>query len=305
MRKCVIGAAAGLQLFLSHSAVAQVAMSSEFTYQGQLKADGSPVNDLADFEFSLWDSDLGGSQVGSLVQAHNIDVVDGVFTVVLDFGVMAFNGDARWLEVDVRSPAGVGGFATLSPRQSLSAAPYALQTRGLFVDDQQRVGIGNVSPQHPLSVGEPTADVGGVDARVYSTGNPNWNGAAAMGGPTNSVILGELLGVATIGGHDGQLSFWSDLSINPFGNVGIGGVTDPRFPLHNAGDYYGKGHIILYAYEGEGANGTAYVQARDDSGVSDIALQLRTQTAGTLVDAMNLSSSGNVAIGHTAAQHKL
>lgn len=300
-----MGAVIGLQLIVSHSAVAQVALTNEFTYQGRLQIDGSPLNDSADFEFTLWDAETGGNQIGSLLEANNLDIVDGVFTVVLDFGVIAFNGDARWLEVAVRSPAGVGGFTTLSPRQALSAAPYALQTRGLFVDDQRRVGIGNVSPQHLLSVGEPTADAGNVAARVYSTNQSTWNGAAALGGLSNSVILGELFGVATVGGHNFALSTWSDLSLNPFGgNVGIG--TDaPRYKLHNTGDYYGLGHIILHAYEGDGASGTAYLQARDDSGVSDIAMQLRTQTAGTIVEAVNISSTGNVGIGTPGSTDQL
>lgn len=343
-------------------AIAQVELGSEFTYQGQLRSGGTPVNDTADVEFTLWDADTAGNMIGSVLAADNVNVVEGVFTVNLDFGVMAFNGDARWLEIAVRSPAGVGGFTTLSPRQPINGAPYALQTRGLYVDDQLRVGIGNASPQHPLSIGEPTSDAGAVEARVYSTDSGQWNGSVAAGGTGNSVILGELLGVATIGGHDGTLSAWSDLALNTFGgNVSIGdtpatdrltvagtiksttggfvfpdgsiqataamttpspwqsivngiaypagnvgiGTTAPRFELHNAGDYYGKGHVFLYAYEGDGMDGTAYVQARDDSGTSSIGLQLRTQSAGTLVDVINMTPAGNVGIGLPGATDRL
>lgn len=47
---------------------------------------------------------------------------DGYFTVQLDFGDSVFTGDARWLEIAV----GCGSGATiLSPRQELTAAPYA------------------------------------------------------------------------------------------------------------------------------------------------------------------------------------
>lgn len=356
MNKCVLGAVVGLILIWGQPAAAQVELGSEFTYQGQLRAGGTLVNDTADFEFTLWDADTAGNLIGSVVTADNVDVVDGVFTVDLDFGFMAFDGDARWLEVDVRSPAGVGGFTTLSPRQPVSAAPYALQTRGLYVDDLQRVGIGNALPQHPLSIGEPTADVGGVQARIYSTGSGQWNGNVAFGGADSSVILGELQGVATIGGHSGTLSAWSDLALNtyggnvsignttasdlltvagtirsttggfvfpdgsiqstaamttpspwqsivggiayPSGNVGIG-TTEPRYPLHIDGDIYAKGHVLFHAYEGDGLDGTAYIQARDDSGTSSIGMQLRTQSAGVLVEAVNLSPTGNVAIGTT------
>ena len=44
----------------------------------------------------------------------------------LDFGVTAFPGANRFLEISVR-PNG-GSFATLSPRQQISSTPYAIRT---------------------------------------------------------------------------------------------------------------------------------------------------------------------------------
>ena len=43
----------------------------------------------------------------------------------LDFGSNAFGGDARWLQIAVQC-SGDTGFTTLSPRQPLTPAPYAL-----------------------------------------------------------------------------------------------------------------------------------------------------------------------------------
>ncbi len=64
-------------------------------------------------------------------------------------------------------------------------------------------------------------------------------------------------------------------------------------------DFTAKGHVFLYAIEGEGNSGTAYLQARDNSGTSNIDLQLRTQNAGNLVNVMKLTSGGRVGIGTT------
>lgn len=105
-------------------------VSSAFTYQGQLETGGVPVNNTCDMTFSLYNALAGGSQVGSTQTVTNITVTDGVFTAALNgsgqFGATAFAGDARWLQIAVRCPAGAGGYTTLSPRQETTATPYSI-----------------------------------------------------------------------------------------------------------------------------------------------------------------------------------
>jgi hypothetical protein len=99
---------------------------SSFTYQGQLKDADGPVTASCDFQLGLWDALTGGTQVGSLLTQTGVAVSEGLFTVQLDFGSGSFEGSARWLEIAVRCPAGSGTYNTLTPRQPLTPAPYAL-----------------------------------------------------------------------------------------------------------------------------------------------------------------------------------
>ncbi len=105
-----------------------------FTYQGRLNQGGVPVNSTCDFEFSLWDAAVGPTQIGSTLSVNSVTVTDGLFTVQLDFEAAAFNGNARWLQIAVRCPAGAGAFTTLSPRQPLTPAPIALTLPGLWTE---------------------------------------------------------------------------------------------------------------------------------------------------------------------------
>ncbi|UCE59464.1 MAG: hypothetical protein JSU63_18720 [Phycisphaerales bacterium] len=139
----------------------QAPLGSEFSYKGQLKLGGVPLNDTADLEFALFDALEGGSQIGETWAVDAVDVVNGLFTVELDFGAVAFDGNALWLEVAVRAPAGSGDFITLIPRQPLTATPYALQTRGLFVDEAGNIGVGSSSPDTAL-VTSTSEDFGGI-----------------------------------------------------------------------------------------------------------------------------------------------
>ncbi len=104
----------------------QSALGTAFTYQGQLKNASGPINGNCDFQFSLWDAVSGGISLASDLSRTNVAVNNGLFTTPIDFGVNAFDGNARWLEISVKCPAGNGSYVTLTPRQPLTPAPYAL-----------------------------------------------------------------------------------------------------------------------------------------------------------------------------------
>ena len=95
-----------------------------FTYQGQLKDAGGPVNGVCDLRFILWNAAIGGAQVGSILTLEGIEIEDGLFTARLDFGgTDVHNGSARWLEVAVRCPAGSGGDGTPNPAPGPTPGP--------------------------------------------------------------------------------------------------------------------------------------------------------------------------------------
>lgn len=108
----------------------QANLGTGFTYQGQLKSSGSAYTGTCDFQFGLWDDMSAGTQKGITQTVSSVSVTDGLFTTVLnsgnEFGTTAFDGNARWLAIAVRCPAGSGSYTALAPRQALTATPYAL-----------------------------------------------------------------------------------------------------------------------------------------------------------------------------------
>lgn len=100
-------------------------LGTGFTYQGHLKDGSGSANGIDDFEFRLYDSSMGGSQVGNTLTHSSVNLTDGLFTVMLDFG-SAFMGPVRYLEISVRPGASGDPYTTLNPRQALMAAPHAL-----------------------------------------------------------------------------------------------------------------------------------------------------------------------------------
>lgn len=123
-RRFTRGIALCFLLLFHWEAVAQTA----FTYTGQLVNNGAPATGTYAFEFSLWDSLSGGNLASAAVLGTpgGVGVTNGLFTVILDFGAGALNGAPRWLELQVRTNGSVDPFTTVTPRQAIPVAPYAV-----------------------------------------------------------------------------------------------------------------------------------------------------------------------------------
>src|SRR5437763_15165202 len=123
-----------VMFLLLFSAPVIFAQSSSFTYQGRLTDGGRPANGNYDVQFALWDSASGGTQIGSTQTLNTVAVSNGVFTVGLDFGASSFSGANRFLEISAR-PTGAGSLTLLTPRQPVTATPYAVRSANASAAD--------------------------------------------------------------------------------------------------------------------------------------------------------------------------
>ncbi len=254
--KMISGIALVIALFFTLNRGDAAPLSRAWTYQGQLKLGGVPLNGTADFEFQLWDDCAAGSLVANAApQPSNVSVINGFFIVSLDFGANAFNGDARCLAISVRSPAGGGVFTPLGGRQPVTVAPYALETRGIFVEDAGNVGIGDLTPAAKLTVGNgdkfqvsgadgdvtftddqasmtfPAADAANSPMiQMFASGTGNGNRMVIAHSPSNT---NWGLQYQDIGDEFHFLSGGDDVMNVDLGNQRVGiGATNPASKLH-------------------------------------------------------------------------
>jgi len=135
MVRCAIISAVGVVALALGAAAAAEPVSDAFTYQGRLESSGSPAQGLHDLRFTLYDAPTGGASVGPTL-SFNVLIQNGLFTLPLNFGPDAFDGERRFLEIEARAtnPLDPNPFETLTPRQEVSPAPHAgfsIATRGM------------------------------------------------------------------------------------------------------------------------------------------------------------------------------
>ncbi len=116
-----------LLLALASSAVAQ---PSTVTYQGRFLENDAPVTGPAEMQFTLWDAASGGALIASNTPPTvAVTASNGLFMAALDFGPGAFPGAGRWVQVAART--GLAPFVALTPRQPITATPYAITAANL------------------------------------------------------------------------------------------------------------------------------------------------------------------------------
>lgn len=237
--------------------------NTNFTYQGKLIEAGAPANGEYDMIFAVYDAAEAGNFLGlqNLCGANKVTVSNGLFTAAPDLGAIPFGNGPLWLEVRVRHATGACGggmgqapMTILTPRTPLTGTPFALQTRGIHVDDDGQIGVGTTAPDADLDVAG-TLDVEHLDVDGFASFDQTsfaeqaiLNGGARIQnstlivdgpnntGPTTHTVSiyatnqGNALRVVNDGSGVAGRFAGGDVVITN-GNVGIG-ATNPAQPLH-------------------------------------------------------------------------
>jgi len=291
--------ALGLLVWLAGSASA-AEMGTAITYQGRLIDANTTADGLYDFAFKLYDTNVGGSKAANDVNVADVDVIDGYFTVELDFNSpSAFNGEARWLEIGVR-PGEMNdpnAYTTLSPRQEITPTPYALQTRGIFVDNDGNVGIGTRHPSKLLHIVNKDGGYDGLGICLDPHGFGFTGGTTWHIDNDNDFKLTES---RALPGYPRTRFTISD------GNIGIG-TTSPGTKLHV---YEPSSSDVYMSVEASSSDGEAGVRLKNPAGGWDV---FANNDDGDFGIAHALSdrvltmkkTTGNVGIGTTSPGAKL
>lgn len=215
-----------LLALLSMLAAQAMALGTAFTYQGSLDDAGQPANGSYDLQFAL--QTQAGVTISTPLTYEDVQVVDGIFTVFLDFGTAITDADFQ-LQIGVRPGASAGSFTTLSPPTRIAPAPQA-QIAAVAVE---AVSVA------PNSISSASVADGSIAASDIDSGQIQ---RRVLAGCANDQVISSIHGdgsvtcIATIGGAPGPMGIPGPTGpAGPTGATGTPGANGPAGPVGASG----------------------------------------------------------------------
>ncbi|PWU21379.1 MAG: hypothetical protein C5B50_01855 [Verrucomicrobia bacterium] len=265
------------------------AQPTAFSIQGRLNNNGVPANGNYDFQFSIFNAATTGNLIAGPVTVTSVNVANGVFSAIADFGPGVFTGQPRWIQISA-APAGSGTYITLPQRQQVLSAPYSI-----FAGTASNVVNGAV-----------VKSINGLKDDVILQG-------------TGGVTINTNGNTLTISGSGSGGGAWSQSGSNIYFNGGSVGIGSSTTPDHRLAITSGPRWTTSY-WQGElglDAGGAIGWRANDSSGLRfgmgysgggfytfRTASDLGTTGSVPIYD-FSIGDNGNVGIGTTAPAAKL
>ncbi len=108
-----------------------------FTYQGKLLEGGGEANGNYNIRVTL--EDQAGVLVAGPEEMLSVPVMDGLFSIDLNFGAALYSADRRYLKIEVFE-AGVG-YVEMNPRTPINATPLAAVAMRSLDNEWDRNGV--------------------------------------------------------------------------------------------------------------------------------------------------------------------
>lgn len=285
MHKILLIVIRRLMLLIVFSFVLSLCVSAQttaFTYQGRFTDSTvtQPTNGNYTMTFRLFDAATGGNQIpdNTTEISSLVSVVNGIFTVKLDFGAAAFNTtSARFLEIQV-------GSTVLTPRQEITSAPFSNRAiNSSSADSLSSACVGCVTNAQINSI-----DGGKITGTVANANTANTANTATTAGNVTGVVQ-----IAN-GGTGSSTQNFVDLSTNQT-NIGGNKTFTGLVTVQNAG---ANSDIIT------GVN-SAVAGTGGGAGLVGVTNQAGSGAAGVWGQNNNTNGTGIVATGNNQAGNTL